>query len=524
MNRFMDLQEAILPRKKKKSENGINSAAKSFYTRSFNVPRGIRNNNPGNIEISKANDWKGKVPIDKNTDKRFEQFTDYKFGVRALIMLLRTYIRSGRNTITKIFSAYAPPNENNTQSYIKFVAGRLGIGADDVVTATKNNMKELAQAIAKMENGQEAITDAQFQEGFNELDEAIRNEIDPPAAKSMWGSSLGYDDIYYPSGQEFMEMTYDDSGSYTKHMSVSVKPKTITVVESSPNDKSQFLTYRAKGAPDSLRPVSTEDMVNKILSSLKEGEKIERLEIFGHGYDGYISVGAGELPEALKRINGNPEWEPHLKKLKGKFTNNAEVFLGGCHTGAGVDGANKLKKLADLWGVAVSASNGLVYANSAGAWWEETGAVRQRATPDKPAPKPLAYPSDLSKTKSMSDAESLSLLNVRNDITAIYLQALDKPLPGGLPLNATHQFKGPDKVNTILNGINFAKPASIIGLASIINARIFFVVGAKTEEFVVLGGYQFIAKKEDRGQAYSVTPQLRNTLKSLIEKQDFLNA
>jgi hypothetical protein len=519
MNRFLELQEGVLPRKKK-SLNGLGKT--KSYSAPFNVPRGIRNNNPGNIEMNKNNDWKGKVPADKNTDGRFEQFTDYKYGVRALIILLNNYIKGSRNTITKIFSAYAPPNENNTKAYIKFVADRLGVGADDIITANKNNLKELAQAIAKMENGREAINDTQFEEGFNELPDTIKNDLQPSTSKSFWESSFGVTD-YYHASSETMENAFDD-GSYTGQMTVSVKPKTIIVVENSPNDKSQFLTYRAKGAPDSLRPVSTEDMVNKILGSLKEGEKIERLEIFGHGYDGYISVGAGELPEAHKRINGNPEWEPHLKKLKGKFTNNAEVFLGGCHTGAGVDGANKLKKLADLWGVAVSASNGLVYANSTGAWWEETGSVRQRATPDKPAPKPLAYPSDLSKTKSMSDAESLSLLNVRNDITAIYLQAMDKPLPGGLPLNATHQFKGPDKVSTILNGINFAKPANIIGLASIINARIFFVVGAKTEEFVVLGGYQFIAKKEDRGQAYSVTPQLRNTLKSLIEKQDFLNA
>lgn len=519
MNRFIELQEGLLPRKKK-SLNGLGKA--KSYAVPFNVPRGIRNNNPGNIEMNKANDWKGKVPAEKNSDGRFEQFTDYKYGVRALIILLNNYIKGGRNTITKIFSAYAPPNENNTQSYIKFVAGRLGVGADNVIAANKNNIKELSQAIAKMENGRESITDAQFEAGFNELPDKLKSELQPSVAQSFWGSSFSSTD-YYHAAPEAMDTLFDD-GSYTGQMTVAVKPKTIIVVESSPNDKSQFLTYRAKGAPDSLRPVSTEDMVNKILSSLKEGEKIERLEIFGHGYDGYISVGAGELPEASKRINGNPEWEPHLKKLKGKFTSNAEVFLGGCHTGAGVDGANKLKKLADLWGVAVSASNGLVYANSAGAWWEEAGAVRQRATPDKPAPKPLAYPSDLSKTKSMAESESLSLLNVRNDITAIYLQALDKPLPGGLPINATHQFKGPEKIDSILNGINFAKPANIIGLASIINARIFFAMGDKMEEFVVLGGYQFIAKKDDRNQAYSITPQLRSTLKSLIEKQDFLNA
>ena len=520
MNRFLELQDDVLPRKKKK-ENKL-ATGKSYYTRAFNVPRGIRNNNPGNIEINAANDWKGKKPKEKNTDGRFEQFWEYKFGVRALIMLLRTYIKTGRNTITKIFEQYAPPNENNTQSYIKFVAGRLGVGADDTITATKSTIKELSQAIAKMENGKEAITDAQFEEGFAELAEDIRKELQPATAKSLWANSFGATD-YYHEEEQVIASSYDDD--YSGPMGVAVKTKTIIVVENSANDTSKFLTYRAKGSPDALRPTSVEDMANKILAALKENEKIERLEIFGHGYDGYISVGAGELPAASQRINGNPEWEVHLKKLKGKFTDKAEVFLGGCHTGAGEDGAKKLKKLADFWGVAVSASNGLVYANSAGSWWEETGAVHQRATPDKPTPKAIPYPSSLSKTKSMSDPQSLSLLDLRKDITAVYLHPVNKALQGEQAFNAAHHFKMPKQVDDILTGINFTKPANVIGLASIINARLFFVVGGKTEEFVVLGGYQFIAKKDDRNQSYSLSPQLRNTFKSLIEgRQGFLNA
>ena len=515
MNRFLELQDEIIPRRKKKVTK--QAEAKSYYTRAFNVPRGIRNNNPGNIVISN-NDWVGKVAKDKNTDKKFEQFTEYKYGVRALIMLLRTYIRTRRDTITKIFSEYAPPNENNTQSYIKFVGGRLGVGADDTLTATKNTLKELCQAIAKMENGKEAITDAQFEEGFKELSEEIRKELDPPAAKSLWENSfeaMGY----YPQEEQVIASSYDDY--YGGSMGVTVKPKTIIVVESSPNDKSNFLTYRAKGSPDALRPTSVEDMVNKILASLKEGEKIERLEIFGHGYDGYISVGAGEIPESSKRINGNPEWEVHLKRLKGKFTDKAEVFLCGCHTGAGEDGAKKLKKLADFWGVAVSASNGFVWANSTGAWWEDPGAVHQRATPDKPTPKALPYPV-LPKAKSM--AESLSLLDVRKDITAVYLHPAMRPLQGEQATLAQHQFKQPKQVDDILTGINFNKPTSVIGLAAIVNARIFFAVGGKIEEFVVLGAYQYIAKKDDRNQAYTLSPQLSNTIRSLIEPKGFLNA
>src|SRR5262245_28843201 len=114
MNRLLDLQDelALKSKKKKPVKKGAEpSVAKSWYGYQFDKsqPRGIRNNNPGNIRLNKNNDWTGKVPADKNTDGSFEQFTDYKYGVRALIILLRNYINGGKNTITKVFESFAPP-------------------------------------------------------------------------------------------------------------------------------------------------------------------------------------------------------------------------------------------------------------------------------------------------------------------------------------------------------------------------------------------------------------------------------
>jgi GH24 family phage-related lysozyme (muramidase) len=168
--------------------SGIYSTGQSFYASPFEdkEPRGIRNNNPGNIEINKANDWEGKVPLDKNTDGRFEQFVSYDYGVRALIILLRNYVKGGRDTITKVFAAYAPPGENNTQAYIKFVAGRLNIGADATLPLTKTVLKELAQAIGKMENGKECISDEQFEAGWGLVSESIRTSIPMSYGNSLY--------------------------------------------------------------------------------------------------------------------------------------------------------------------------------------------------------------------------------------------------------------------------------------------------------------------------------------------------
>jgi hypothetical protein len=158
-----------------KKRTSVTKGRRSFGMEA--VPRGIRNNNPGNIEKNPANAWEGRVPLDKNTDERFEQFTSYAYGVRALIMLLRTYINSGKKTITAIFSQYAPPGENNTQQYINFVANRLGIDANAELKLSKNVLHALAQAIAKMENGKECISDAQFEEGWNLLSTEVKNSI-----------------------------------------------------------------------------------------------------------------------------------------------------------------------------------------------------------------------------------------------------------------------------------------------------------------------------------------------------------
>jgi GH24 family phage-related lysozyme (muramidase) len=175
--------------------SGVYSTGQSLslgsYGYQFTEPRGIRNNNPGNIRINRNNDWEGRVPLDQNTDHAFEQFTSYAYGVRALIILLRNYIRSGRNTITRVFEAYAPPGENNTQSYINFVAQRLGIGANDTLAISKTVLRALAQAIAKMENGQECISDQQFDDGWALVPESIRTSIPQSLAYSNGNYSSG---------------------------------------------------------------------------------------------------------------------------------------------------------------------------------------------------------------------------------------------------------------------------------------------------------------------------------------------
>ena len=117
-----------------------------------NLPRGLRNNNVGNIIKTKL-DWLGKVPHSYNTDKRFEQFIELKYGIRALYRDIINDVKKGQNTIYKLISSYAPPHENNTIAYISSVSKTTGIAPHTKITnLDKNTLIALAKSITHIEN------------------------------------------------------------------------------------------------------------------------------------------------------------------------------------------------------------------------------------------------------------------------------------------------------------------------------------------------------------------------------------
>ena len=119
------------------------------------TPRGIRNCNPGNIRVTKDK-WQGLRSV--QTDKEFFQFTEMKWGYRALIRTLQNYRRiHGCYTITDFITRWAPSSENNTLAYIKSVCFQLGVPSVYVPDVDdRDTMCALAAAISKHENGVDA--------------------------------------------------------------------------------------------------------------------------------------------------------------------------------------------------------------------------------------------------------------------------------------------------------------------------------------------------------------------------------
>lgn len=113
-----------------------------------NLARGIRNNNPGNIRLTKTV-WQGQAP--QQTDTAFVQFTAPEYGIRAMALILKNYFARGVDTITKVISTWAPNSENDTAAYIAAVSKTSGIGANDKLSAT--DLPALVAAIIRHENG-----------------------------------------------------------------------------------------------------------------------------------------------------------------------------------------------------------------------------------------------------------------------------------------------------------------------------------------------------------------------------------
>jgi hypothetical protein len=131
------------------------------------TPRGIRNNNPGNIRHSPS-EWVGERAV--QYDPAFVQFTAPEYGIRALAKLILNYKkRYGLETVEGIISRWAPPNENNTQSYINAVADRMGTNPDWDLVLFKgsHDLINLVNAIIWHENGENPYTLATIEKGID---------------------------------------------------------------------------------------------------------------------------------------------------------------------------------------------------------------------------------------------------------------------------------------------------------------------------------------------------------------------
>lgn len=125
------------------------------------LPRGIRNCNPGNIRHAKGVRWQGQAALQGDT--AFVQYGSPRWGIRAIARVLITYQDKRRaadgsriDSVREIIERWAPASENNTDSYAMAVARALGVAPDDETLDVYDygTMRALVLAIIRHENGQ----------------------------------------------------------------------------------------------------------------------------------------------------------------------------------------------------------------------------------------------------------------------------------------------------------------------------------------------------------------------------------
>lgn len=137
------------------------------------VPRGIRNNNPGNIRHNPSVTWVGQEAT--QTDLDFVQFVTPEYGIRAIVRIIRSYKREGLNTIQGAIQRWAPSTENDTQAYITDVCQGCSIEPYTVVDGKKVEtvvdfdaiMPTLIKAIIFHENGIQPYSDSTISKGIS---------------------------------------------------------------------------------------------------------------------------------------------------------------------------------------------------------------------------------------------------------------------------------------------------------------------------------------------------------------------
>ncbi|HBK4942655.1 TPA: lytic transglycosylase domain-containing protein [Citrobacter freundii] len=124
------------------------------HAQSAKAPRGIRNNNPGNI------DFRGQSGATlERPGGRFARFETAYDGLKALSRQLMRYFEgktTGKplQTLNDIISTWAPGNENNTGAYIAQLSKMMGVAPDAILNLKDPQvMSSLMNGIIHHENG-----------------------------------------------------------------------------------------------------------------------------------------------------------------------------------------------------------------------------------------------------------------------------------------------------------------------------------------------------------------------------------
>jgi hypothetical protein len=188
--------------------------------------RGIRNNNPGNIE--KGQPWQG-LAENQNSDKRFCVFKAPEWGIRAIVRTLITYQDKRRakdgskiDTIEDIVNRWAPPFENNTTSYSRAVSLIVGKAVNETIDVRDYDvMFKLVIAIIKHENGYQPYSTQQINKGL--MLAGIEAPVKPlNKSRTMKGASIAGASVVVPPVVTYIDTIKDSISPFVDIQTIAV--------------------------------------------------------------------------------------------------------------------------------------------------------------------------------------------------------------------------------------------------------------------------------------------------------------
>ncbi|WP_238925093.1 hypothetical protein [Achromobacter insuavis] len=125
--------------------------------------RGIRNNNPGNLNFVGQ-----RGATREGGEGRFAKWKTAREGLQALANQLRLDGSRGLDNLRSLISKYAPPGENNTEGYIQFLSGFMGIDPNERfdVQTDPAALSMLMRGIIQHENGYNPYSRDQIDEAI----------------------------------------------------------------------------------------------------------------------------------------------------------------------------------------------------------------------------------------------------------------------------------------------------------------------------------------------------------------------
>lgn len=158
---------------KENRKKPVGGEAVTIDTEDASLPIGLRINNPGNLRPSSRFRWNGTSDEPHSTYSTksgdFVRFKSIDYGLRAMALNLKNQQRlHGLRTIEGIIGKYAPEIENDTASYIAFVANQTGFAASEKLNLENPSVTvRLMKAMIRMEQGQQPFSTELILKGVN---------------------------------------------------------------------------------------------------------------------------------------------------------------------------------------------------------------------------------------------------------------------------------------------------------------------------------------------------------------------